>query len=183
MLSDFSKKISNVPEKISATFNWVAECIDTILTKKGAIKTLLILGPLFTAYCYFFPPAPVQSLIKYIVGSAAQGASEIANSVAESINNNDGNVTQALGKITKQLGELQGVYNANQEIGHTSGFWQGMWESPFSTIGMVIGNGIEKGISLGIPFVLGLWMQKYIKGGAPVKSVPLPSSMSAVPIQ
>ena len=76
----------------------------------------------------------------------------------------------ALNKVTRKLGELQGTYNANQAIGQTSGLWQGMWDSPFATIGLLLGNGIEKGISIGIPFVLGLWMQEFIKASATAKT-------------
>ncbi len=76
-------KLVFVASKVKNTFNWVVDHIDGILSKKGVIKTLLILGPLFTLYCVFFPPEPVKFLIAKIFSWSTQGAVEIGTSAGK----------------------------------------------------------------------------------------------------
>lgn len=161
-LSVAPEALFKTADKVSITFDWVAKRIDTILTKQGAIKTLLILGPLFTLYCYFFSPELVKALISYIVSSATNGASEIADSAVSGINES-GDVMPILNEVTQKLGEIQGNYDISYKIGQTSGLWNSMWNSPLSTITYLMGRGIEHGVGAGIPFGLGLLAQKWIK--------------------
>ena len=161
-LSIAPEALLKTADKVSATFDWVAKRIDSILTKQGAIKTLLILGPLFTIYCFFFSPEPVKALISYIVSSATNGASEIASSTVDGINES-GDVMPILNEVTQKLGEIQGNYDISYKIGQTSGLWNSMWNSPLSTITYLMGRGIEHGVGVGIPFIAGLGMQKWIK--------------------
>ena len=162
-LSEVPEKLLKASEKINIAFNCVSDRIDMILTKKGAIKTLIILGPLFVAYCYFFPPDPVKALINRIVSSAAQGASEIVISTVKGIRNNDNDVKLALKEITRELGEFQGIYNVNYEIGQTGGLWQGLWDSPFSTIGLLTSKGIQMAMITGVPFISGILANNWLK--------------------
>ena len=75
----------------------------------------------------------------------------------------DPKVAIALQRVTQKMGELQGVYNINQEIGQTAGLWQGMWHSPFSTMGLLVSKGLEKGVGVGLPFTLGVLVQELLK--------------------
>lgn len=76
-------KLATIAPKIKATFNYVSNNIDAILTKKGLIKTFLILGPLFTLYCAFFPPEPVKALIAIIFSYSSKGAVNIGTSASK----------------------------------------------------------------------------------------------------
>ncbi len=153
--------ISSTPAKINSALDWVAKHLDTILTKKGAIKTLLILGPLFTAYCYFFPPEPVKYLIRKIIGSSVSGGSEILVEIVHELEANKDGVYDALTKATKMSGELQGIYEANKEIGRTSGYFDGINNSWWSTVGMLLVNGATNLIVFGVPFALGKYTGNY----------------------
>ena len=150
-------KISNSPTKINAAFDWVTNHLNTILTKKGAIKTLLILGPLFSIYCYFFPPEPVKYLIKKIVKSSVTGGSEILITAVNEFKENKSGVAEAITELTKINGELQGIYNINKEIGETSGFFSGFGHSFWPTTGTLVGKAISYGITVGIPFLIGTY--------------------------
>lgn len=167
--SGLSTVSANVQSKVKATFNWVADRIDTILTKKGAIKTLLILGPLFATYCYFFPPEPVQKLIKYIVGSSTQGATEIAKTAVEALKNNKEDIRSLVVDVMQEVGSAQSTIKINQEIGEMQAFFNSLFSLNGGwTIGLGLYKVVDAGIKLGVPFVLGLLVQNRLK--PPVKS-------------
>lgn len=162
--SGVSTVSANVQSKVKSTFNWVADRIDTILTKKGAIKTLLILGPLFATYCYFFPPEPVQKLIKYIVGSSTQGATEIAKTAVEALKNNKEDIKSLAIEVMQEVGSAQATIKINQEIGEMQAFWGSIFSNNFGwTFLLGVCKAVEKGIVVGIPFVLGAWTQRRFK--------------------
>jgi len=48
-------------------FTIINENIDSILTTKGAIKTLMFFSPFLGFYCYYFGSDPIQILINKIV--------------------------------------------------------------------------------------------------------------------
>lgn len=156
-LQSLLAKISNSPTKINAAFDWVASHLDTILTKKGAIKTLLILGPLFSIYCYFFPPEPVKYLIKKIVKSSVTGGSEILITAVNEFEENKEGVAEAITKLTRISGELQGIYNINKEIGETSGLRSGFIHSFGDASLLLLQKIVTYGITAGIPFLLGAY--------------------------
>ncbi len=82
-----NSKISALKEKVKSLFNFVATNIDNMLTQKGAISTLLILGPLFTAYCVFFNPEPVKKIIAYISAWYTKGAVGVGASIGSGVVN------------------------------------------------------------------------------------------------
>ncbi|MBD3232048.1 hypothetical protein GF322_05335, partial [Candidatus Dependentiae bacterium] len=148
-----SEKLFELSQKVNTAFNFIADRIDTILTKKGAIKTLIMFTPIFILYCYFFPPEPVKNLISHIVGSTSQGASEILSSTVEGLRNNDSELKDALKELTREVGELQGIYNINYQIGETAGLWQGLWKAPISTLTLLTNKIVNMAISNGIPAI------------------------------
>ena len=172
-LQAFLYKISNSPAKINAAFDWVANHLDIILTKKGAIKTLLILGPLFSIYCYFFPPEPVNYIINKITNATTSGATNIATTVVttaiDKFKENKKEVVEVLTELTQIHGELQGIYDINRELGQANGFWSGFWDSPGDVIAMKLEKAISYGITIGIPFLIGayskdIWIAGMKKG-------------------
>lgn len=78
-------RISHIKEKVKNLFNFVSANIEKILTTKGAITTLLIIGQLFTAYCIFFTPEPVKALIAKITSWSTKGAVDVGASMGEGI--------------------------------------------------------------------------------------------------
>ena len=162
-MSAIPKELLKVAENVNQAFNFAANRIDTILTKKGAVKTIIMLTPLFLLYCYFFPPEPIKNLISYIVGSASQGGSEIVLSTVRGIRDNDGDLKLALKEITREFGELQGLYNVNYEIGQTAGLWQGLWDAPVSTITLLTTKLINMSITAGVPCVAAIFANNWWK--------------------
>lgn len=152
--------ILTTPEKVKNSFNWVADNLDTILTKKGAIKALLILGPLFATYCYFFPPEPVKFLIRKIVGSSVSGGSEVFIEVVNALEENKDGLYDAVSKATQMTGEFQGAYEAAKEIGKSKGYFYEINSSWYDSLSMLVINTITKAIDTGIPFVLGAYTTK-----------------------
>ena len=162
-MSAIPKELLKVAENVNPAVNAIANNIDVMLTKKGAIKTLVILTPMFMLYCYFFPPDLVKNLINYIIGSTSQSASEIVISTMQGIRNNDNDIKLALKEVTREFGELQGVYNVNYEIGQTSGLWQGLWDSPVSTITLLTTKLINMSITAGVPCVAAIFANNWWK--------------------
>jgi hypothetical protein len=166
-VSGLSATTAAVPAKVKATFNWVADHIDTILTKKGAIKTLLILGPLFSVYCYFFPPAPVKALISYIVGSSTNGATEIAKQAVEALKNNKEDIKSLAIDVMQEVGSAQATIKINQEIGEMKAFGASMQREPIYTTLLGFYKAIDAGIRIGVPFILGILVQNRLKPTVP----------------
>ncbi|MBD3231104.1 hypothetical protein GF322_00420 [Candidatus Dependentiae bacterium] len=162
-LSNIPDKISILADKVNKTFNFVADHIDTLLTKRGAIKTLLILGPLFTLYCHFFSAEPVMELIKKIVSSSSYGASKIASYAAEGFNENQKDINTAISKISDEYGMLEGRQNVMTEIGKLNGLFQSIWDYPFSTMALISSKGINMAATLGVPFASGVLFNKFMK--------------------
>ena len=162
-MSAIPKELFKVAENVNHAVNAIANNIDIMLSKKGAIKTLVILTPMFMLYCYFFPPDLVKNLINYIIGSASQGGSEIVLSTVRGIRDNDGDLKLALKEITRELGELQGLYNVNYEIGQTAGLWQGLWDSPVSTITLLTTKLINISITAGVPCIAAIFANNWWK--------------------
>ena len=158
-LSVASDKFSNASEKINTAFSWVADRIDTILTKKGAIKILLILGPLFATYCYFFPPAPVQALINKIVGFTTEGGTNVAQATLEGLRNNKEDIKALVTDIMQEVGDIQATVKINQEIGEMQAFFNSMYKHFGWTSLLGVCKAVEKGIVAGIPFALGILFQ------------------------
>lgn len=84
-VSKISEKLSPLPGKISATFDWLSARLDTILTKKGAVKTAFLLGPIIATYCYFFPPELLKYIVELMVSATAKGAATISNAAAKGL--------------------------------------------------------------------------------------------------
>ena len=55
--------------------------------------------------------------------SSLEGASDILDKLADSLEKNDEKIMSSLGKITQRLGKLQGNYDISYQIGKTKGFW------------------------------------------------------------
>ena len=157
------KELLKIAENVNQAVNAIANNIDVMLTKKGAIKTLVVSTPIFMLYCYFFPPHLVKNLINYIIGSTSQSASEIVISTMQGIRDNDNDIKLALKEVTREFGELQGIYNINYEIGETAGLWQGLWDSPVSTITLLTTRFVNMAMSSGVPFMAALVANNYLK--------------------
>ena len=171
-LSVVQEKLSNAPEKVKTLFNWTSNQLDTILTKKGVIKTLLILGPLFTTYCYFFPPEIIATIITKFTGAATKGASDIANATINGLKNNKDEIKSLAKEIMKEVGEMQTTANLNQEIGQMQATWNALYENPLATTSLLAFKGIEKLWFAGIPFALGLLTRNMLKPATNILPTP-----------
>ncbi len=155
-MSVVPEKLLKLSEKVNSAFNFIANRIDTILTKKGVIKTLIILGPLFTLYCYFFSPEPVMALINKIISSAAYGASKIASYTVDGFTENQADIDIAINKISDEYGMIEGRRIVMTEIGQMHGLFQSIWEYPFSTIALLANKGTNMVLGNGVPFIAAL---------------------------
>ncbi len=170
VVSKLSSISAAAPAKVKATFNWVADHIDTILTKKGAIKTLLILGPLFSIYCCIFPPAPVQALIRYIIGPSVTGGAGIATETLRVYKDNKEGIKPVVVDLPQEVGEVQATIKINQEIGELKALMNSLFSSNGGwTIGLGLYNVLNRLITAGAPFALGLFMQEAVKISSQLK--------------
>ena len=161
-------KLLELSEKVNTAFNFIANRIDTILTKNGAIKTLIILGPLFTLYCYFFSPEPVMALINKIISSAAYGASKIASYAVDGFTENQADIDIAINKLSDEYGMIEGRRIVMTEIGQMQSVYQAMWEYPFSTVALLTKKGMNMALSNGVPFIAAFIVNNWCKPANPI---------------
>lgn len=82
--------------------------MDGVLTKKGAIKTSLLLGLTFSIYCYFFSPDLINNLIIKISSASAQGAASVASGTTKGL-------LTGLGKgIKENKDTLKNIFEENK---------------------------------------------------------------------
>ncbi len=100
--SKLKELVSKAPEKIDSF-------LDTILTKKGALKTLLIVGIPVTIYCYYFPPEILDQILMKISSAAAKGASYVASGTTKGL-------LVGIGQgIKENKEELKNIFEKNKD--------------------------------------------------------------------
>lgn len=156
--------LSYTKEQTAKAFEWTSKNIDTILTKKGALKTLILLGPLFASYCYFFSPDPVEFLINKIVNATSYGAVKFANTTMDALKNNKEEIKGLVVDVMKESGEIQVTIQRNQEIGKMQATFDAIYTKPLLALTLIMYKGIELGIASGIPTLIHLYSQKQFSG-------------------
>ena len=72
ILSKTDNRVTRVKCMLISTYHVVNNCIDYVLTVKGATKTLILLTPFFYLYCQYFDASPINDLINRILRSSGQ---------------------------------------------------------------------------------------------------------------
>jgi hypothetical protein len=136
-------------EKFDRGLNKLSSKLDGMLSKKGALKTLIVTFPFISLYAYLFPPEPIMDILGRIINHGIDSASEAGAHLALKMFNN----TDNLEVLVTSLGEIEAKYNLSKQIGEKEAFWEMLLEKPLGSLTLMASSLSEKVWNNGLPFL------------------------------
>ena len=126
-----------VPDKVYKVFNYIAENIELLISRKGIIKALLIIIPICCAYSYFFSFGPIEALLNKI--------------------------SLMVLKASEGVGKVQGARGFGYQIGQSEALLTSFYEYPWKVMRYIFIGGFRNSIVFGIPLLSGLMCKNFFK--------------------
>lgn len=146
-------------DRFNAGLEKLSKNLDSMLTRNGMVKTLIVTIPFLTLYAYLFPPEPVGELLGRIFNYSVSSVSRVGINLFKTATEN----TQDLEVLISALGEFEGKYQLSKQIGSTEAFWSMLYEKPLSSLSLLLSSATDKIWNAGIPFLSVILANKLLK--------------------